>query len=110
MANIASELRRVVVDESAQATHELVAGASGYSVAVVAAALTAAGDVVATFRDESEVLAPFRLIDGVPLTLPDSSGGWIRTAGGSALSLQLGAAVAVRGVVLYRLIPSHMEL
>lgn len=110
MADRATEIRRALVDVNTAATHSLVAGFIGYRIHVVAAVLTAAGNVTVTVRGGVGVAAPVTMIAGTPLVLPECSAGWIRCLTGQALQIELGAAVAVGGTVIYRLVPDHVEL
>ncbi len=111
MADRPSEIRRVVLRDITAGTVQAVAAQAGYRVCVVALVLSANAAVRAQLQDGTDTLLSLYLPANVPVPLPELSVGWVRTAADQALNLVvLGEAAIVNALIVYRLIPSHVEL
>ncbi|GAB4110377.1 MAG: hypothetical protein Kow00105_19140 [Phycisphaeraceae bacterium] len=105
------EAKRVAVNASSDAAvgNTLIAAVPGKRIALLAACLIAAGDVVATFysgpADTGTVLTgPLALGSngGFVINAPtDPVVAWLMTAPGEALTLHLASAVSVGGWLVY---------
>jgi hypothetical protein len=96
--------------ESVAGAHVLVNGVVGYRIHVIAIALTAVGTVLLTIQDETASLADIYLQAGQSFVLPECSHGWMRSAGRENLSIVLSGSIAIGGMIVYRLVPEHVEL
>ena len=103
--------KRVAVNASSDAAagNTLSAAVPGKRIAVLAACLITAGDVVATFysgpADTGTALSgplPLAANGGFVINAPtDPSMAWLMTAPGEALTLHLASAVSVGGWLVY---------
>ena len=105
------EIKRVAVNASSNAAagNTLIAAVAGKRIAVLAACLIAAGDVVATFYSDpantgtalSGGLA-LSANGGFVINAPTDPGmAWLMTEPGEALTLHLASAVSVGGWLVY---------
>ncbi len=106
----ATEIRRVLINVDAVEVYDIVDGVADNRIHVVAAVIVAAGNVTVTVRGGAGLAVPITMIAGVPLVLNECAAGWIRCLSGQPLQVELSAAVAVGGTVVYRMVPDHVEL
>lgn len=97
-----SELQRALIDTDAIGDTALVAAQTGKRIRVYRLLLRAAGAVSVGFLSGSTVLCP-ALPGVVELQLPFDGESWFETAKGEALNLNLGAGIAVAGLLYYTL-------
>ncbi len=112
MANRATEIRYLNVNENTGASNVLVVGVVGYDIILLSYVLVAAGAVDVTFEDATagtDRIGPMPLAANGGVSAPENKNGWCRTATGLGLNLLLGGAVQVGGAISYRLVPSHFE-
>jgi hypothetical protein len=101
---IQSEVQYAVVDAAALGDNTLVAAVAGKRIRVLAFVLVGAGAVNAQFQSGASGTAlsgamAFAASTVVPGTF--NPAGWLQTAVGALLNLNLSAAVGVRGMLTY---------
>lgn len=111
MADRALALARARVNENTAAVNEIVAGAVGYRVVLIALAVGAHGavDVSIADSDGTVLMGPIPMEAEDQLVLPQCGPGWCASTSGQGLAIQLSAGVQVAGGIVYRLVPSHFE-
>jgi hypothetical protein len=115
MADRMSEVRRQIVSETGGGgTYTLISGEADYDILVIGLSLQANNAQRLTLQDSVasllDVIFLAATVSFQQFLLPESNGGWLRCASGSDLDMVLLDAAAVRGTILYRMIPSGMEL
>lgn len=97
------QIKDAVVDASASGANELVAAVTGKRIVLLQFACVSNGTVNIKFQSGTTDLSKlFYLVANVGFVLPMSSThGWVTTAAGSALNLNLSGAVAVGGALSY---------
>lgn len=105
MSGVVGPVKRAAVSAAVLGNNTLVAAVTGKSIRVVAAVLVASGGAN-TVRLESDadgtaLTGQMDLAADGQLVLPYNPAGWAATVAGELLNLELSAATAVEGVVLY---------
>lgn len=93
-----------VIDVSASGASELVAATASKRVVVRALQLVVAGDVGVTFQSDggpTDISGPQAFLANGGIVLPYTPNGWFQTELGEALDIDLDAAVAVGGSLVY---------
>jgi len=111
MADRATEIRRLRINENAAGVHQLVVVPAGHELVLVSLHLSIA-DVQAAFLvqfQDTAVLLDCYMVTGVPHTLPENNGGWFRGNAAQNLSIVLAGNIATVGVMTYKLVPTGME-
>jgi hypothetical protein len=111
MADRATEIRRLTIDENVAGVHPLVVVPAGYELVLVSLHLSlddVQGAFLVTFQDTATLMDCY-MITGVPHTLPENNGGWFRGNTAQTLSIVLPGNTAVAGGMTYRLVPTGME-
>ena len=103
-----SEALYAVISAASLGDNTLVAAVAGKKIRVLSAVLVASGGVN-TVRFESDasgsaLTGQMDLADGGQLSLPLNGYGWFETVLGELLNLELGAAAAVAGCIVYQLV------
>lgn len=98
-------VKRVVIAAASSGDNTLVAAVTGKKIRVLAAQMTMTGTAV-TIRFESgagttALTGLMTPLQGTSITLPYNPHGWVETAAGALLNLELGGAQAVGGVLTY---------
>jgi hypothetical protein len=106
--SIRSEVQHAAVTAASAGDNTLVASVTGKRIRVHALVLVASGGVN-TARFESgaggtALTGLLDLTDNGQLTLPYNPAGWFQTAAAALLNLELSAATAVAGLIVYSLI------
>lgn len=104
MSGILSDPQHVVIAASGSGSNTLVAAVTGKKIRVLAAVLVAAGAVTAKFQSGAagtDLTGAMSLAVNGSLVLPFNPSGWFETAASTLLSLLLGGAVSVAGVITY---------
>lgn len=103
--SVVGPVKRAAVAASTQGDNTLVAAVAGKAIRVLALVLVASGGAN-TVRLESDaggtaLTGQMDIGDNGQLVLPYNPAGWVATAAGELLNLELSAATAVAGVVIY---------
>lgn len=101
-------VRRAVIDAAGAGDNTLVAGVTGYKIRVLALMAVMTGTAT-TIRFESgasgtALTGQMQPTQGGGFVMPYNPVGWIETASGELLNLELGGAVSVDGVLVYTLV------
>ncbi len=101
------DLSRAAISAASSGNNMLVAAVAGKKVKVCGLVLMAAGEVAARLESAAggaALTGQMTLVKGTPLVWPVLPEGqhWVETAAAALLNLELGGAVQVSGVVLYR--------
>lgn len=103
--SVVGPVKRAVVAASSAGDNTLVAAVTDKAIRVLAIALVASGGAN-TVRLESDadgtaLTGQMDIGDNGQLVLPYNPAGWVATVAGELLNLELSAATAVAGVVIY---------
>jgi hypothetical protein len=111
MADRALAVQGMNVNVAAMGQTVLVVGVAGYVVELINCILLTNGAVQVTFEDANgtDRMGPMSMQNNGILPLSASLPGWIRTASGQGLAINLSAAVQVGGSITYRLVPDHQQ-
>ena len=109
MADRAQSIVTIPITLTGMGLTNLVNVPDGYELVIVNLTLSVTGDETLQFEGTAVILGPFYLAHGVTLVLPDSKGGWARTAAGCNLGIRNQNGVGVGGSISYRLVPEHFE-
>jgi len=88
----------------------LVAGVAEYRIIVVGLVLTSDAVELATLQDDDTSFMDTHMIAGSCVSMPACESGWIRCASGNSFSIALTNGANVGGMLIYRLVPDHVEL
>jgi len=111
MANRPQSIVQLTVAESGVGYHNLVAVPAEYELVILALALSASGTVQITLQDETTSLADLYFGNQVPHNWPYNEKGWKRTGENQNFGISiLGGGVNVAGIIVYQLVPSHLQL
>jgi len=97
----------LALNASASGVTTLIAATPGKSIRVVALALVANGAVNVKFQSHvtpTDITGLYYLAANGGFVLPEAVDGWFKTVAGEALDINLSAAVAVGGSLVYDLI------
>lgn len=98
------EPKFAIIDAATSGDNTLVAAVAGKKIRVLALVLISAGTVTARFESGAGGTAlsgQMTLAVNTGFTLPFNPVGWMQTADGTLLNLELSAAVSVDGVLVY---------
>ena len=97
-----------IIAESSSGDNEVVAAQAGYKIRVLAYNFTSNGAVNAKWRSATTDISGRSFMDaaGKGKVAPFNPVGWVETAAGEALNLNLSAAIAVEGELVYVLVPA----
>ena len=113
MADRPTSVRYVNIDVNTSGTNVLVAGVAGMSIYVLNLTLLCFAAVDVTLEEAgtgTDRLGPYSFNANGGISMPDSTVGWTRLAGGQGLNIRLSGNVRVGGSVAYRMMPEHLEL
>lgn len=105
MSGVVGPVKHAAIAAASSGDNTLVAAVSGKTIRVLAVVLVASGGAVST-RFESgaggtALTGVMDIADNGQLVLPYNPAGWCQTAAGALLNLELSAAVAVAGCLVY---------
>ena len=109
MADRALAIARQAIVIAGAGVTSLVAGVADYRIHVVGLVLTSDAVTQITMQDDSTSLMDIHLVAGGVCVMPDSTAGWLRCVSGDSLSLSSSGG-NLGGVVLYRMVPDHVDL
>lgn len=105
MSGVVGPVRRAVVAASTGGNNTLVAAVAGKVIRVLALVLVASGGAntvrLESDADGSPLSGQMDLAADGQLILPYNPAGWVETVAGELLNLELSAATAVAGLLLY---------
>ena len=93
-----------MIDVATSGDNTLVAAVTGKKIRVLSCLLVASGTVTVRFESDSSGTAmtgQINLTTNSGFTLPPSSFGWMETAAGELLNLELSGATSVDGMLVY---------
>ena len=94
---------RVSVAAASSGANTLVSAVTGKRIRVTSCVLTSNGTVNAKFQsDSTDISGLFYELQATGFTMPHNPNGWVETAIGGALNLNLSAAIAVGGILNYQ--------
>lgn len=96
------DIRRIAISASASGDNAILAAITAKRIRLVAVALTAAGAVNVKWKSGASTDLSSAMVlaaSGDGFVLPYNVAGWVETAAGEALNLNLSGAVAVTGHV-----------
>jgi hypothetical protein len=102
------EIRRAAIAASTSGNNTLVAALTGLRIRVLAVGLMASAAVNVKFQDGAggtDLTGLFYLAANGGFVLPFNEEGWFQTSSGTLLNLNLSAANAVGGSLVYTIIP-----
>ncbi len=101
-------VRYAAIEASASGDNQIVAAVAGYEIVVLAWSVTSNGAVNARWRSNTTSISgrTFMPEAGRGKVANDNPHGWFKTVAGEALNLNLSAAVAVEGELVYVLFPA----
>ncbi len=100
-------IKYAAIDVATSGNNTLVAAVAGKKIRILAVILIAAGTVIARFESAADGTAMSGQMNlGITsgFCLPYSEAGWGETIVGELLNLELGGAISVDGMLVYRLI------
>ena len=100
-------IKYAVIDAATSGNNTLVAAVAGKKIRILAVFMIAAGTVIARFEsaaDGTAMSGQMNLAITSGFCLPFSEAGWGETVAGDLLNLELGGAVSVDGMLVYKLV------